>query len=90
MPASKRKMNRKQNGQLKKSDRWDNGRLALRAVQILCIVGHVVRLILQSVAGVVRIVGQSRYRHANERWTENKGAANKSDKRCNGQFGFSL
>ena len=54
MPASKRKMNRKQNGQLKKSDRWGNGRLALKTVQILRIVDHVVRLILQSVAGVVK------------------------------------
>lgn len=47
-------MNRKQSGQLKKSDRWGNGRLALKTVQILRIVDHVVRLILQSVAGVVK------------------------------------
>jgi len=54
MPASKRKMNRKQSGRLKISDRWDNGRLALKAVQILCVVEHVVRLILKGVAGVVK------------------------------------
>ena len=55
MPASKRKMNRKQNGQLKKSDRWGNGRLALKAVQVLCVVEHVFRLILEGAAGIVRI-----------------------------------
>lgn len=48
-------MNRKQNGQLKISVRWDNGRLALKTVQILCVVEHVVRLILEGVAGVVWI-----------------------------------
>ena len=55
MPASKRKMNRKQNGQLKISDRWGNGRLALKAVQVLCVVEHVVRLILEGAAGIIRI-----------------------------------
>ena len=75
MPASKRKMNRKQNGQLKKSDRWDNGRLALKAVQILYVVEHVVRLVLEGAVGIVRIKGQARCRHAKDRWTENKAAA---------------
>jgi hypothetical protein len=55
MPASKWKMNRKQSGRLKIFDRWDNGRLALKAVQILCIVEHVVRLILGGAAGIVWI-----------------------------------
>ena len=48
-------MNRKQSGQLKKSDRWGNGRLALKAVQVLCVVEHVVRLILEGAAGIVWI-----------------------------------
>lgn len=68
-------MNRKQSGRLKISDRWDNGRLALKAVQILCVVEHVVRLILEGAAGIVRTTGQTRCRHAKDRWTENKGAA---------------
>lgn len=55
MPASKRTMNRKQSGRLKTSDRWDNGRLALKAVQILCAVERVVRFILEGAAGIVRI-----------------------------------
>jgi len=67
----------KTKGQLKISDRWGNGRLALKAVQVLCVVEHVVRLILEGAAGIVRIKGQARCRHANERWTENKGAAKK-------------
>ena len=62
-------------GRLKKSDRWGNGWLALKAVQILCVVEHVVRLILEGSAGIVRIKGQARCRHAKGRWTENKGAA---------------
>ena len=37
------------------SDRWGNGRLALKAVQILCVVEHVVRLILEGAAGIVWI-----------------------------------
>ena len=64
--------------QLKKSDKWCNGRLALKAVRILCVVEHVVRLILEGAVGIVRIKGQARCRHANERWTENKGAAKKN------------
>jgi len=48
-------MNRKQNGQLKISDRWGNGRLALKAVQVLCVVEHVVCLILEGAAGIVWI-----------------------------------
>lgn len=59
-------MNRKQSGRLKISDRWDNGRLALKAVQILCVVDHVVRLILEGVAGIVKRIRQARCRHANE------------------------
>ena len=51
--------------------------MALKAVQVLCVVEHVVRLILEGAAGIVRIKGQARCRHANERWTENKGAAKK-------------
>ena len=65
----------KTKGQLKISDRWDNGRLALKAVQILCVVEHVVRLVLEGAAGIVRIKGQARCRHAKDRWTENKAAA---------------
>ena len=51
--------------------------MALKAVQVLCVVEHVVRLILEGAVGIVRIKGQARCRHANERWTENKGAAKK-------------
>ena len=47
--------------------------MALKAVQILCVVAHVVRLILEGTACIVRIKGQTRCRHADERWTENKG-----------------
>ena len=52
--------------------------MALKAVKILCVVEHVVRLVLEGAAGIVRIKGQARCRHANERWTENKGAAKKN------------
>ena len=62
-------MNRKQNGLLKISDRQCNGRLAIKAVQILWIVEHVVRLILEGAAGIVGIKGQARCPHANEGWT---------------------
>jgi len=54
-------------GQLKISVRWDNGRLALKTVQILCVVEHVVRLILEGASGIVRIKGQSRCRHTKDR-----------------------
>ncbi len=60
-------MNRKQRGWFKTSDRWGNGRLALKAVQILCVVEHVIRLILKGAAGIVKIIRQARCAHANER-----------------------
>ena len=51
--------------------------MALKAVQVLCVVERVVRLILEGAAGIVRTIGQARCRHAKDRWTENKGAAKK-------------
>ena len=53
-------------GQLKISVRWDNGRLALKSVQILCAVERVVRLILEGAAGIVKTIRQARCRQANE------------------------
>ena len=63
----------------------------LEPVQILCIVGHIVCLILESVAGYVERIRQARCRQANEGWTGSDGNYLKTTgKRYNDPLGVNI